>query len=404
MSATDTKPAPGAPGAPRVINPTLFAGELGVPGPPREVTIGDRTVWIFSRFEDVRACLAHPRLSLATRFAADHGLEPPAGGLFANTMLGSDPPDHTRLRKLVAGAFTMRRIEALRPKVKQITEDILDQLAPLGEADLVETLTYPVPMQVICELLGVPIADRDDFHEWTDIMFRPGEGPDGIARARDASAKLAGYITDLTEAKRREPSDDLLTALNEAYDGDDRLTFEEVVGTGRLLLHAGFDTTASFLGNSVYKLLVHPAEREAVREDPTLLRTAVDELLRLDGPSTVNMRFAKEDLEISGARIRKDQQIVLDLEGAHRDPVQFAAGAEIDLRRAPNPHLTFGHGIHHCLGSPLARLEGQVVLVALFNRFPDLRLAVPAEEIRRQRPNHPLRGPERLPVVFTPQS
>jgi cytochrome P450 len=401
MSRTDTSPPPAAP---RVVNPTLFAPELGTPGPPREVTVGDRAVWIFSRFDDVRACLAHPRLSLATRFAADHGLVPPAGGLFADTMLGADPPDHTRLRKLVSGAFTMRRVEALRPKVQQITDGILDELAPLGETDLVQTLTYPVPMQVICELLGVPIADRDDFHEWTDIMFRPGDGPEGVQRAREASAKLAAYLTELAEEKRRTPSDDLLTALNEAYDGDDRLTFSEVVGTGRLLLHAGFDTTASFLGNSVYELLRHPTEREAVRSDPALLRTAVDELLRLDGPSTVNMRFAKEDLEIAGARIRKDQQIVLDLEGAHRDPAQFADGAAIDLRRAPNPHLTFGHGIHHCIGSPLARLEGQVVLVALFNRFPDLRLAVPPDSIRRQRPEHPLRGPERLPVLFTPQS
>lgn len=387
------------PGPVRVISPTRFASELGTPGPPRAITVDGRQLWIFSRYEDVRACLAHPRLSLATRFAADHGLEPPAGGLFADTMLGTDPPDHTRLRKLVSGAFTMRRVEALRPKVQRITDGLLGQIAPLGQADLVRALTYPVPMQVICELLGVPLADREQFHLWTDIMFRPGEG--GAIRAREASAELADYLTELTRAKRANPSDDLLTALNDAYEGDDRLTFEEVVGTARLVLHAGFDTTASFLGNSILKLFRLPAIREAVCGDPDVLRTAVDELLRLDGPSTVNMRFAKEDVEVGGVLVRKDQQLVLDLEGAHRDPAQFLAGERLDPTRTPNPHLTFGHGIHRCLGAPLAKLEGQVVLPTLFRRFPDLRLRAPAESIRQLRDDHPLRGPERLPVSFT---
>jgi len=387
--------------SPRVVSPTVLAAQVGTPGPPREVAVGYRTVWIFSRYEDVRACLADPRLSLPTRFAAEHGLEPPAGGLFANSMLGADPPEHTRLRKLVSGAFTTRRVAQLRPAVVDITAAVLDRLAPLGHTDLVRTLTYPVPLQVICALLGVPPTDRADFQGWTEVMFRPGAGPAGVARARAASASLAGYLADLAATKRRVPADDLLTGLNQAFDDDDRLTADEVVGTARLLLHAGFDTTASFLGNSILRLLTHPDEEAAVRRAPEVPRGAVDELLRLDGPSTVNMRFAREDVEIGGVLVAQGRQLVLDLEAAHRDPAQFEAGDRVDLTRTPNPHLTFGHGIHHCLGAPLARLEGQVVLGMLFARFPDLRLDVPAGAVRQLRDDHPLRGPDRLPVRYT---
>ncbi|MFD0692001.1 cytochrome P450 family protein [Actinomadura fibrosa] len=388
---------PRRPRAPFMIPPNELPEELGTPGPPRRVSVAGKAVWILSRYADVRACLADGSFSHATTWAVENGFPPPAGGLFTNTVLGTEPPEHTRLRRLIMGAFTTRRVQALRPRVQQITDALLDSFAADGHADLVRQLAFPLPMAVICELLGVPADDRADFRHWADTMFRPGQVS---ADAAEAADRLWQYIHGLVSAKRDSPGDDLLTGLLAAHEDEDRLTYDEVVANGRLLLHAGYDTTANFIGNAALTLLRDPARAAALRTDPALLRTAVDELLRHDGPSLVNMRFANQDTTVAGTPIRRGDQIVLDLEAAHSDPSVFPDGGDLDFARSPNPHLTFGHGLHHCIGAPLARLEGQIALSTLFTRFPDIRLAVPAEQITR-RPHSALHGVTGLPVVFT---
>lgn len=386
---------------PFMVPPTALAPELGAPGPPRRVETHGGAVWLVSRYEDVRTCLSSPAFSHATTWAVENGYPPPAGGLFTGTMLGAEPPEHTRLRKLVSGAFTARRIEALAPRIRQITGALLDDIAALGRADLVRDLAFPLPIRVICELLGVPSADWKSFQGWADTMFRPGGTPEELATARDASQQLWEYIRGLVDAKRRTPGEDLISGLVAAHEDEDRLSYDEVIANSRLLLHAGYDTTANFIGNAALALLTRPETARRLAGDPELLRGAVDELLRHDGPSQVNMRFANQDTEIAGVGIRRGEQIVLDLEAAHRDPEVFPDGDDIDPGRSPNPHLTFGHGIHYCIGSPLARLEGRIALGELFARFADLRLAVPVAEVRR-RPASALHGVVALPVEFTP--
>ncbi|SLL97913.1 MULTISPECIES: cytochrome P450 [unclassified Actinoplanes] len=381
-------------------------------GPVRQVRMpSGLTVWLITRYEDARRALADPRLSKrATPMpagqaaggsrtagaAAAGAMAPGVAAAISQHMLAVDPPDHTRLRRLVSAAFTARRIEALRPRIERITADLLDALSGRDEADLIDAFAFPLPIQVICELLGLPAEDRDEFREWSDTVVAGSQAGPRLAPALEA---MVGYIRDLLAVRRRTPGDDLLSGLIQVRDADDRLTEDELCSMVFLLLIAGHETTVNLIGNGTYVLLRDRAGWERLRADRSLLPSAIEEFLRFEGPlQTATFRIAVADVEIGGVTIPAGDPVIVGLLSANRDGERFPAAAELHLDRVQSPaHLAFGHGIHYCLGAPLARLEAQVAFTALLDRLPGLRLAVPAEALR-WRPGLLIRGLETLPV------
>ncbi|MGW6495810.1 cytochrome P450 [Nonomuraea angiospora] len=306
-----------------------------------------------------------------------------------------DPPDHTRFRRRLTAQFTVRRLQALEPRIAQITAEVLDAMEGGGApADLVREFALPVPSLVICELLGVPPADRARFQHDSATVLRDGSTKEEVA---GATASLFGYLYELTAAKQAHPANDLLSGL--VTGGE--LTLEEIAGIGLLLLVAGHETTAAMLGLGAYVLLENPDQLAALRGNPALMEGAVEELLRyLSVPHLGPMRAALEDVEIAGRTIRKGQVVTLSIPAANRDPERFADPETLDVTRpSPTGHLAFGHGIHQCLGQQLARLEMRIAYRALFERFPALRLAVPPEEVP-MRTNMTIYGVHRLPVTW----
>ncbi|MFJ9007938.1 cytochrome P450 [Streptomyces canus] len=324
----------------------------------------------------------------------------PESGLGVN-MLNADPPDHTRLRRLVAAAFTKRRVEALRPRITEIAESLADAIAPLGTADLVQSFTGPLPIQVISELLGVPEDGRASFRTWTSLALGATS-----EKQREGFVNLNRYLTELVAEKQRSPGDDLLSALTAVHDQrDGRLSKAELVGTANLLVVAGHDTSVNFLGNAMIALFRHPEQARRLRAQPGLLPGAVEELLRFDPPVEYTpMRYAAEDLTLGGARIPRGGVVLVALTSTGRaDPAMPETERDVlDVGRPAARHLSFGHGIHHCLGAPLARLEAEVGLGTLLRRFPDLRPTVPLADISWI-PAGLMRGPLSLPVAFRPE-
>jgi cytochrome P450 len=359
-------------------------------------------VWVVTRYDDVLAALSDPRLSNDPHNAG--ALEETLRGDFlSRSLIGTDPPEHTRLRRLVAKAFTARRVEGLRPRVQEIADALLDRITPRGSADLVGEFALPLPITVIGELLGVPEADRDRFRGWTDEMLdRPFDPGSDIARVTEGRERMHGYLSDLVAAKRTYPADDLLTDLVQASDEGERLDAQELLAMTFLLLIAGYVTTVSLVGNGTLALLRRPDQLERLRADPSLVPQAVEELLRFDGPVNPGLtRFALEDLEIGGVRIPRGDMVLLAIAAADRDPDRFPDPDRLDVGAADPGHLAFGHGIHYCLGAPLARLEGQVAFTALLARLPDLALDIPEDQLRWTG-GGVLRGLRQLPVTFTP--
>ena len=314
-------------------------------------------------------------------------------------MLDSDPPDHERLRRLVNKAFTMRHVELLRPRIAAITAGLLDDMSTQREVDLLASFAFPLPVTVICELLGVPVADRDDFRAWSATIVSNTATP--AAYQSDGTAMIR-YFTALLAAKRHEPAEDLLSALITVRDEGDRLSENELVSMAFLLLVAGHETTVNLIGNGMLALLLNPGQLARLRDDPSLLSGAVEELLRYVNPvNNATLRFACEPVEIGGARIGRGEVVLVSLSGANRDPSRYAAPDRLDLGRDTSGHLAFGHGIHYCLGAPLARLEAEIAFGGLLARFGSMRLAVPAESLR-WRPSTLIRGLEALPVPTIP--
>ncbi|MFI1788106.1 cytochrome P450 [Streptomyces olivaceoviridis] len=347
--------------------------------------------WLVVGYEEARAALADQRLA---KDIARTGFVPLDEQLIGKYLLVADPPQHTRLRGLVARAFTMRRVERLRPRIRQITDELLDDMLPRGHADLVDSLAYPLPITVICELLGVPEMDRAEFRKTSTEVV----APTGTDSERAATVRLAEYLTELIEDKRcAGPTGDLLSDLirTTAEDGD-RLSMDELRGMAYLLLIAGHETTVNLIGNAVLALLTHPDQLAALRADPSLLDKAVEETLRWEGPvETATYRFAAEPLEIAGTRIGRGDDVLVGLTAAQRDGARFTDPDRFDIRRDTRGHLAFGHGIHYCLGAPLARLEAGVALGALLDRAPGLTLdGEPGEWL----PGMLMRGVRSLPV------
>ncbi|MBG0850498.1 cytochrome P450 [Streptomyces spinoverrucosus] len=389
-----------------VTDPFPLYRQLREDGPVRRAVIaGGLDAWLVTRYEDGLAALSDPRLSSDIRDASDPRLmeqlpEFERESMISN-MLRADPPDHTRLRRLVSKAFTARRIAELRPRVQEITDRLLDAVVPAGRAELVADFALPLPVTVISELLGVPVDDRYDFQRWTDDMLLRGEQMPDPAVVNESWQRMRGYLTKLLESKRARPGDDLLSALISARDEEQRLNEDELISMTFLLLVAGYITTVNLIGGGIAALLAHPDQLELLRDDPELLPGAIEEFLRYDGPVSPGIvRFAREDVEIAGVTVPRGATVLIASAIADRDPDRFPDPDRLDVTRQDNGHLAFGHGIHYCLGAPLARLEGQIAIGTVLRRLPDLALAVPPSELN-WRPGG-LRGPVRLPVTFTP--
>ena len=372
-------------------------------------TAGGVDAWLISRYEEARAALADPRLGRAATVAPD---APRIGGSMTSApemIISMDPPDHTRLRRLAAGAFTLRRVEQLRPSIQRICDEHLDQLAAEGAAepvDLVARFTVPMPLAVIGSLLGVPMEILHAFEE-NARKFVTVEDETTGGESYDGLAKLHAAMVDLVAHKRSHPTDDLLSALIAARDNDDRLTEPELVTFAFTLIGAGFDTTASQLSNSVLALIgQHRDQWAALVADHSQQRmqTAVEELLRhvnlFSTDTAGNPRIAMEDVEYGGVTIRKGDAVVIAITSANRDETVYPDPDRLDVARQPgSSHLSFGHGMHHCIGNQLSRLELEIAIEGLARRFPDLRLAVPEPELewRQGEINHSLAS---LPVLW----
>jgi cytochrome P450 len=320
--------------------------------------------------------------------------------LLNETMLFRDAPDHTRLRSLVVKAFTPRRIEALAPRIAEIVDEILENSVHDGRLEVMRDLAYPLPARVICELLGVPVSDQQliiDNAPALAVGIDPSPmRPAGvIEHADEATRTLTSYLSGLIERRRREPGDDLLSALIEAEESGGRLSERELIATIMLLLIAGHETTANLIGNAVVALTRHRDQMDRWRNDATLDRTAVEELLRYDSPVQMTLRIALEDMTIGTHAVPKGAIVVLVVGATNRDPAVFADPHKLDLARSPNPHLAFGGGAHFCIGAPLARLEAQIALPKLLRRFPNMHV-VRGSAVRRK--SFTIRGYSRLAI------
>ncbi|MFD3870170.1 cytochrome P450 [Streptomyces sp. NPDC058623] len=354
-------------------NPYPHYARMREEGPVHRVKATDGTeICLIVGDEAARQALVHPAIS-KNWLTSGHSYADRETTDASDNMHRADPPHHTRLRRLVSRPFTSRRVEDLRPRVQQITDELLDAMAanPSRGADLVTSFAHPLPMTVICELLGVPDAEREPFGAWSVEIV----SPTGQEAEDTALREMTAYLTELTEAKRAAPGDDLLSAWTLSRDDDgDRLTPRELVAMAFLLMIGGFETTSHLITNGVRALLAHPEQLAALRADfDGLIDGAVEEILRYDGPvENSTFRFAREDLEIGGVFIAEGSAVLISLAGADRDPSRFAEPDAFDIRRRGPGHMAFGHGIHFCLGAPLARMEGRIALRALLERFPDL--------------------------------
>jgi cytochrome P450 len=380
----------------RTVRPVLQVPVPGYAGPG---------MWMLTRYRDVHAALRDPRFSVERIRAPlvrdnldrmPEFLRQSASGL--RSMLIMDPPDHTRVRKLVNKAFTPKRIAALRGHVEAIVRELVGEAEAKGRFDLIHDLAEPLPAIVIAELLGVPVEDHRQFREWSSALIAGVASPSAEARAAGAAAgrRIFGYLADIIAARRRAPREDLISAMIEAQEERDALTDAELLATSNLLLLAGHETTTNLIGNGTLALLREPDAWRRLCAEPALLPSAIEELLRFDGPVQATLRVVLEDVEIDGHAIPEGSLVLVSIGSANHDPDTFEDPDQLDLARDPNPHLAFGFGTHFCLGAPLARLEALAAFEALTRRFPGLTLV---DDRPAYRANPVLRGLVRLDVA-----
>lgn len=351
-------------------------------------------IWFLTRYEDAGTLLKDGRFSADRTQAAQY--QELARDL-PRSLLGLDPPDHTRLRGLVLKAFTPRVVERLKPRIQELVDGLLDEAARRGGLELVEDFAYPLPVTVIAEMMGVPLEDRDRFQQWSRVLaasLDPIQPAERLRQTEPARVALTDFFRDIIERRRREPREDLVSALVAAEEQGDVLTEQELLVMCNLLLIAGHETTVNLIANGTLALLRNPEQLERWRAGEVADETAVEELLRFDGPVQLTGRVPVEDIEVGGRSVSRFQPVIALLGAANRDPAAFAEPGRLDLGRQPNQHFAFGRGIHFCLGAPLARLEGQIALGSLVRRFPGVRLAGEP----RWRDQVVLRGLESLPV------
>ncbi|WP_330273324.1 cytochrome P450 [Lentzea sp. NBC_00516] len=387
-----------------IQNPHAVHGLLRAEGPVQEVILPHGLkAWLVTRYDEAKIALTDPRVSkniaegghlMAKHSTATHvrrEVEP----TLAVHMLNLDPPHHTRLRKLVTKAFTARRIELMRPRVEEIAAELIAKLNDGDEVDLLEAFAFPLPITVICELLGIPIDNRDDFREWSNQLLSFGT-PEQVQAAASAMAGfLFQHVTAIAEA---EPNDSFFSALVHTDDSGDRLSTEELISMAFLLLVAGHETTVNLIANAVLALLKNPEQLQVLKDRPELIPASTEEFLRLEGPiNLATFRYTKEPIELGGVTVPADEILLVSLIAANRDPQRYENADQLDVTRSAQGHVAFGHGIHFCLGAPLARLEFDVALTQLLARFPNLTLAAEPETLG-WRDSTLVRGLHTLPV------
>lgn len=371
-------------------------------------------VWLLTHYDDIRLLLSDPRVSkdgtrMNEMFARHSGIPVEEGESvsvgfddeLSQHMLNSDPPRHTRLRSLVSKAFTLRRMEAFRPRIEQVADELLDAIEGKEGVDLVNAYALPLPIVIICDLLGIPASDRDSFRRWAVELVGAGQDPEVVEAA---SKNVVEYASSAIAAKRANPGDDMVSELLRGQDGGDRLTHDELVAMIFLFTVAGHVTSQHTITNGVFSLLTHPEELAKLRADPSLIPGAVDELMRYDGGVGVaTFRFTTAPIEIGDVTIPAGEILALSISSAHRDQQRYPDADELDVSRRPLGVLGFGHGTHFCIGQPLAKIQSEVALRRLIDRFPDIRLAAGTDpnELRWESSTL-LRGLITLPVSVTP--
>jgi cytochrome P450 len=367
---------------------------------------GETPIWFVTRYEDAESVLLDderfvrdPRLALSSEQLA--GELPPFVPFIDSNMLNRDGDDHRRLRRLVSKVFTPRIVERLRPRIQEIADTLIDRVSTDGEMELVSAFAFPLPITVIAELLGVPVADRERFREWSAAMVSPALAAAELEQADASLTAFVDYLRVLFGERRHEPGQDLVSALVAVEDGGDTLSEEELSSMVALLIVAGHETTVSLIGNATLALLTNPEQRTALERDPALLPRAIEELIRYDGPvERTLVRWAAVDVELRGEKIRRGDSVIVILGAADRDPERFEEPDRLDLAaERETRHLGFGRGPHFCLGAPLARLEAEIALGTLLRRLPGLRLAVAPDELR-WRPVPLFRSLVALPVAW----
>ena len=388
-------------------NPYPFYARLRAEAPVYRITLPTReTAWLITRYDDVAAVLKDERFvkdtanALTPRQAARQPWFRKIFKSLKRNMLNQDPPHHTRLRALVNKSFTPRLVEQMRGRIQRLTDDLLDVVQGKGHMELIRDYALPLPTTIISEMLGVPASDRHQFHRWSNAVMSAAHSTWGLVKAVPNALLLMRYLRKFIDKRRADPQDDLVSALAQAEEAGDKLSEDELLAMVFILLVAGHETTVNLIGNGTLALLEHPDQMERLRDDPALIKPAVEELLRYASPvDTATERYAREDVTIAGVTIPRGDMVYVVIASANRDERQFPNPDSLDIAREPNKHLAFGLGAHFCVGAPLARLEGQIAISTLLRRVSDLRLAVPSQVLRWRR-GLLLRGLEALPVAF----
>jgi cytochrome P450 len=351
--------------------------------------------WLVTSFDDGAAVLKDARF--IKDYSKLYGGSMEGMSVFTQNMLFSDPPDHKRLRGLAQKAFTPKMISGMRGRIQEITDELLDAIEGIESVNLIDEFAFPLPIIVICEILGVPSEDRDKFRLWSNSLIEGTSGEVGVS-VYEHMTQFIQYLGQWFQKVRGNPDDSLISKLIETEEEGDRLSEKELYGLVSLLIIAGHETTVNLIGNTVLALISNPDQQEMLRNQPELVPQAIEESLRFNGPVEFSTsRWASEDMEFCGKEIRRGDVVVVALNAANHDPEKFEEPERFDPLREKSPHLAFGMGIHFCLGAPLARLEGEIAISGLLSRFEDIRLAVDESELT-WRPGMIVRGVKELPV------
>ncbi|WP_372869209.1 cytochrome P450 family protein [Planomicrobium okeanokoites] len=382
-----------------VENPYPYYAQLRAGDPVYKTRFPDgQQGWLITGYEEAVEALKEPRF--IKDFSKLYGGSMDGMSVFTQNMLFSDPPDHRRLRGLAQKAFTPRVIEGMKERIEEITDQLLDEMEQKKEINLIDDFAFPLPIIVICEILGVPSEDRDKFRIWSNSLIEGSSGEPGVSVYQHMNDFIR-YLGEWFSRTRLETKDDLISKLIEAEEEGDRLTEKELYGLVTLLIIAGHETTVNLIGNTFLNLLKHPEQKELLRKKPELIGQAIEESLRFDGPVEFSTsRWAGENFQFAGKEISRGELVVVALSAANRDPDQFDDPEVFEISREKSPHLAFGTGIHHCLGAPLARLEGKIAVSRLLDRFPDLKLRIPESELK-WRQGMIVRGVKEIPVMKT---